>query len=158
MERNYKNNKIMKVKFKVTKIIDIRKTGSSLELNNIYIGQKDAKRKDIIWWEDPANGQEWVFYIGDTCELVEDIEQEQNIVPVNSNQTTLKEAYEQLRLLRTNLIHTLYYFNKLSELPSEDFKNETNNALKHIYNRNVEEIDILLRDVKKLEVDELKKV
>lgn len=58
------------VKFKVTKIIDTRKTGSTLELNNIYIGERDAKRNDIIWWEDPANGQEWVFYEGISCEII----------------------------------------------------------------------------------------
>ncbi|CEN52678.1 hypothetical protein [Capnocytophaga canis] len=61
----------MEVKFKVTKILDTRKSKSTLELGKQYVGVQDIKRKEIIWWTDPANDQEWVFYVGETCELVD---------------------------------------------------------------------------------------
>lgn len=60
------------VKFKVLQIIDKRNWNSSLEEGNVYFGKKDFNREDIVWWTDPQNGQEWVFYVGDTCEILEE--------------------------------------------------------------------------------------
>lgn len=59
------------VKFRVTEILDTRKYGSSLEIGSVLVGELDDKRKDVIWWIDPNNQQQWVFYIGITCEIVE---------------------------------------------------------------------------------------
>lgn len=55
------------VKFKVTEICDTRKSGSSVELNALLEGSFDGKNS--VFYND-VNGQEWVFYVGDTCELV----------------------------------------------------------------------------------------
>lgn len=61
----------MEVKFLVLKIEDKRNYGSSLEVGKTYTGIVDKKRTNIVWWTDPRNGQEWVFYDKDTCEIVE---------------------------------------------------------------------------------------
>lgn len=58
------------IQFRVLEICDKRNFGSSLVLGGIYFGTQDLKRSDVIWWEDPANGQGWVFFVGSTCELV----------------------------------------------------------------------------------------
>lgn len=58
------------IKFRVLEICDKRNYGSSLVLGGIYVGIQDSNRDNVIWWEDPANGQGWVFYVGSTCEIV----------------------------------------------------------------------------------------
>ncbi|MDR1926944.1 MAG: hypothetical protein LBQ13_04710 [Endomicrobium sp.] len=57
------------VKFKVTKITDSRKSGSTLELGKIYEGFQDNYNR--VHWKD-FNGDEWVFWVNDTCELILD--------------------------------------------------------------------------------------
>ena len=56
-------------KFKVTEIIDKRNWGSTLEIGRTYDGTYTASN-GTVYWTDPANGQEWVFWVGDTCELI----------------------------------------------------------------------------------------
>jgi hypothetical protein len=56
-------------KFRVTQIIDKRNWGSSLVIGKTYEGLYTPSN-NCIWWTDPANYQEWVFWVGDTCELV----------------------------------------------------------------------------------------
>lgn len=65
----------MLVKFRVLEILDKRQSNSSLEIGKIYIGKRDKNRQEVIWWIDPMNEQEWVFYDGDTCEVLEELEQ-----------------------------------------------------------------------------------
>lgn len=55
--------------FKVTDIIDKRNWGSSLEVGKVYSGMHNPNNK-AVYWTDPRNSQDWVFYVGDTCELV----------------------------------------------------------------------------------------
>jgi hypothetical protein len=55
-----------KVYFLVTDIIDKRNWGSTLELGQVYTGILDGNK---IHWDD-VNEQSWVFYVGQTCELV----------------------------------------------------------------------------------------
>jgi hypothetical protein len=74
----------MKVKFKVTSFADRRATNSSLEIGNIYEGSYRTKNNSI-WWKDPKNDEEWVFWVGDTCELVDNLED------------ILKDVYKQAR-------------------------------------------------------------
>ncbi len=57
-----------KVKFKVLKIEDARKQGSEVEIGAEFKGEISSNLKEI-YFTDKANC-EWVFYIGDTCELV----------------------------------------------------------------------------------------
>lgn len=60
---------IMKVIFIVTEVADIRKQKSSLELGIEYIGTYHEKNNSV-WWTDPINQQNWVFWNNDTCEIV----------------------------------------------------------------------------------------
>ena len=62
------------VKFKVTDFADQRAANSSLEIGNIYEGDYRVSNNSI-WWRDPQNEQEWIFWVGDTCELVDSQEQ-----------------------------------------------------------------------------------
>jgi len=57
-----------KVKFKILKIEDYRKQGSEVEIGNEFEGELSPSLKEI-YFTDKANC-EWIFYIGDTCELV----------------------------------------------------------------------------------------
>lgn len=57
-----------KVKFKILKIYDTRKQGSEIEIDKEFEGEISSNLKEI-YFTDKANC-EWVFYIGDTCELI----------------------------------------------------------------------------------------
>lgn len=61
--------KTMEVIFKVTKLEDSRKSNSSLEIGKTYPGILNLNT-NAIFWEDPSNGQSWVFWVSDTCEIV----------------------------------------------------------------------------------------
>lgn len=63
-------NEGIKVKFKVTKLADSRATNSSLEIGNSYEGNYFINNNSIQW-TDPKNTQEWTFWVGDTCELID---------------------------------------------------------------------------------------
>lgn len=57
----------MIVKFILLKIEDKRPTGCELHVGNLYEGlQSDDYR---IHYTD-RTGTDWIFYIGDTCEIV----------------------------------------------------------------------------------------
>lgn len=55
-----------KVFFTVLKIEDSRKSDSVLETGVEYIGNSDGKR---VYWTDSGSDQDWIFYIGDTCQI-----------------------------------------------------------------------------------------
>jgi len=55
----------MKVEFKVLQLVDSVKNGSELEVGNSYSGIMDSNR--IIYTDNVDC--EWIFYVGDTCEL-----------------------------------------------------------------------------------------
>ena len=58
----------MIVKFKVTEVCDITKQGSEVAVGNILKGEiENGNRR--IFYTDKANCQ-WIFYVGDTCEIV----------------------------------------------------------------------------------------
>lgn len=59
----------IEVNFKVTKIEDVRKNGSLLELNKEYSGILNPNN-NAVYWEDIGSGQSWVFWVGDTCEII----------------------------------------------------------------------------------------
>jgi len=58
------------VKFVVTGIEDTRKIGSTIEIGRSYEGVLN-RNTNAIWFDD-SNGQSWVFWVGDTCQLEED--------------------------------------------------------------------------------------
>ena len=60
----------MTVKFKVTEVCDIRKQGSEVAVGNILTGEIDATGHRVFY-KDRAD-VEWIFYVGDTCEIVPD--------------------------------------------------------------------------------------
>jgi len=57
-------------KFRITEVCDIRKQGSEVAVGNILQGDLAPCGKRIFY-TDRAD-VEWIFYIGDTCELVEE--------------------------------------------------------------------------------------
>lgn len=56
------------VKFKVLEVCDTRKEGSQVEVGAVLRGQINNDNTKVFF-TDRANC-EWIFYIGDTCELV----------------------------------------------------------------------------------------
>lgn len=54
--------------FIVTEICDTRKTGSTVSIGKILKGELDSSGRQIYF--DDVNGQQWVFWVGDTCELM----------------------------------------------------------------------------------------
>lgn len=58
-----------KVSFKILKIEDTVKQGSEVELNKTFIGEI-SKNLNEVYFTDAA-ACDWIFYIGDTCELIE---------------------------------------------------------------------------------------
>lgn len=58
------------VRFKVLAIEDSRKTNSTLEVGSNYLGTLYAA--DCIYFMD-INEQEWCFYVGDTCSIIEEV-------------------------------------------------------------------------------------
>jgi len=65
------NPKFVNVKFKVTKIEDLRKSNSSLELGKVYSGLLNTAT-NAVSWTDNVNEQEWVFWVGSTCIIIKD--------------------------------------------------------------------------------------
>lgn len=66
-------NLIMRVVFVVTELADIRKFNSSLELEKEYIGTF-REENNTVWWTDPKNDEEWVFWVDDTCTIIKHLE------------------------------------------------------------------------------------
>lgn len=67
-EKESRHTPGQKVKFKVLKIEDSRKQGSEIEIEKEFEGEISSNLKEI-YFTDKANCQ-WIFYIGDTCELI----------------------------------------------------------------------------------------
>lgn len=61
-----------KVIFQVTSFSDLRKDKSSLVVGSRYEGTYRHSNRSV-WWTDPQNGQNWVFWVNDTCQLVKRI-------------------------------------------------------------------------------------
>ncbi|MDO5666045.1 MAG: hypothetical protein Q4G63_12430 [Bacteroidia bacterium] len=59
----------IKIYFVPIAFCDSRKTGSSLELNREYIGLLDVQNNSVEYSD--TNGQDWIFYIGDTAQFVD---------------------------------------------------------------------------------------
>lgn len=61
------------VKFEVLKIEDTRKKGSTIRVGGTYKGLKE-ENSNCIYYSD-INEQDWVFYVDDTCKIIEEIDQ-----------------------------------------------------------------------------------
>ena len=57
------------VRFEVTKVIDTTKTGSTVAIGKVLRGLYYESSNTIFFSDD--NGQEWTFYVGDTCRIIE---------------------------------------------------------------------------------------
>lgn len=60
-----------KVKFRITEVTDSRKQGSEVSIGKELCGEIDENLQ-LIYFVDKAD-VEWVFYIGVTCELIDNI-------------------------------------------------------------------------------------
>jgi hypothetical protein len=58
-----------KVKFKVKEVCDSRKQGSNVSVDAVLVGFTDKSGKRV-YYRDAAY-IDWIFYVGDTCEIVE---------------------------------------------------------------------------------------
>jgi hypothetical protein len=63
------------VKFRVLEIVDSRKTGSTIEVGKVFKGLYNPKTNTVNFTD--VNEQDWIFYVNDTCEIVEEVEQVQ---------------------------------------------------------------------------------
>lgn len=61
------------VKFEVLEVIDTRKSGSTVAVGEILKGLY-YPNSNTIYFSD-SNGQDWTFYVNDTCRIIEDVEQ-----------------------------------------------------------------------------------
>lgn len=59
-----------KVSFKVTRLLDPVKQGGKLKVGGVFSGTLTKGLVDRVEFED-ANGLEWVFYPGETCEIID---------------------------------------------------------------------------------------
>lgn len=60
------------IRFEVLEILDARKTGSTIEVGNAYLGS--LYPDNWVYFTD-VNEQEWSFYVDDTCRIIEEVEQ-----------------------------------------------------------------------------------
>ncbi len=63
------------VSFEVLKVGDIRKTGSTVAIGRILRGLYYESSNTVFFSDD--NGQDWTFYVGDTCKIINTNEQTQ---------------------------------------------------------------------------------
>lgn len=59
-----------KVKFRVTELCDSPKQNSDIQLGGEYIGEITDNGKQVYYTDTIET--DWVFYVGDTCELIND--------------------------------------------------------------------------------------
>src|SRR5690606_2585916 len=57
------------VTFRVTKIEDVRKSKSSLQVGQVLTGVLNTNNNAILW-TDPVNDQDWVFLVNSTCDII----------------------------------------------------------------------------------------
>lgn len=60
----------MMVKFKVLQVIDSVKQRSQVKIGAVLNGDLSSNGK-LVYFTDKANC-EWIFYVGDTCEIVKE--------------------------------------------------------------------------------------
>ena len=57
------------VNFEVLKLEDIRKTGSTVAIGKVLRGLYYESSNTISFSDE--NGQDWTFYVNDTCRIIE---------------------------------------------------------------------------------------
>lgn len=62
--------------FKVTEVCDTRKQGSEIADGKILLGDL-SPCSTKVFYKDGAD-TDWIFYIGDTCELITEFPKSQN--------------------------------------------------------------------------------
>lgn len=68
-------NKPKYVCFEVLKVEDTRKIGSTVAVGKILRGLYYENSNTVYFSDD--NGQDWTFYVDDTCKIIEQSEQTQ---------------------------------------------------------------------------------
>ncbi len=63
------------VTFEVLKVEDTRKTGSTVAVGRVLKGLFYESSNTVFFSDD--NGQDWTFYVGDTCKILDTKEQTQ---------------------------------------------------------------------------------
>lgn len=63
------------VTFEVLKIEDTRKTGSTVAVGRVLKGLFYESSNTVFFSDE--NGQDWTFYVGDTCNILDKKEQTQ---------------------------------------------------------------------------------
>lgn len=63
------------VSFEVLKVEDTRKTGSIVALGRVLKGLFYESSNTVFFSDE--NGQDWTFYVGDTCNILDKKEQTQ---------------------------------------------------------------------------------
>ncbi|WP_332453791.1 hypothetical protein [Chryseobacterium aquaticum] len=57
------------VNFEILKLEDIRKTGSTVAIGKVLRGLY-YESSNTVFFSD-QNGQDWTFYVNDTCRIIE---------------------------------------------------------------------------------------
>lgn len=68
-------NTFQYVRFEVLKVEDITKIGSTVSVGKVLRGLYYESSNTVSFSDD--NGQDWTFYVGDTCRIVEEPQQTQ---------------------------------------------------------------------------------
>lgn len=63
------------VTFEVLKVEDTRKTGSTVAVGRVLKGLLYESSNTVFFSDE--NGQDWTFYVGDTCKILDKKEQTQ---------------------------------------------------------------------------------
>ena len=96
--------KPFKVNFSVIKIEDVRKKGSSIEINKIYEGIYFPLNNSVSF-TDSYNLDDWTFWVGDTCELISNNTFKKSIMDLHKKNIeidNIDEAIKQAGIFKTN--------------------------------------------------------
>lgn len=63
------------VSFEVLRIEDTRKTGSTVAIGKVLKGLYYESSNTVFFSDE--NGQDWTFYVNDTCRIIEQSQQTQ---------------------------------------------------------------------------------
>jgi len=63
------------VRFEVLRVHDTTKTGSTVSVGKVLRGLYYQSSNTVSFSDD--NGQDWTFYVGDTCRIIEESQQTQ---------------------------------------------------------------------------------
>lgn len=83
------------VYFVITEILDTRKINSEIELDKVFQGELDPSGR-VVYFTDKANVQ-WVFYVSDTCWLVDDPKEVKKRVTAVTGSYTFLSPYENIK-------------------------------------------------------------